>query len=65
MADKIIAPLAMLIFLVFMLFLAVYINEVDLWIVIGIVSALAAFDFWHSLRQSTAGPASSNHRETH
>ena len=55
MADKIIAPLAILLFLAFVAFLAIYINELDLWIVIGVVSAMGVFEFWQSLRNQDNG----------
>ena len=58
MADKIIAPLAILLFVIFMVFLAFYINEIDLWIVIALVAALAVFDFWGSLRHPENGSTS-------
>jgi uncharacterized membrane protein YoaK (UPF0700 family) len=50
MADKIIAPLAMLLFATFVAFLAIYINEIDLWIVIVVVVAMGVVDFWQTLR---------------
>ena len=49
MADKIIAPIAMALFLVFIAFLAVYINEINLWCVLVIVSVLAVYDFYRTL----------------
>ena len=55
MADKIIAPLALLMFLAFVAFLAVYVNQIDLWIVIVLVCCLAVFDFWKTLRSSSNG----------
>ena len=55
MADKIIAPFAILLFLAFVAFLAVYINEIDLWIVILAVSAMGVFEFWQSLRSQNNG----------
>lgn len=55
MADKIIAPLAILLFLGFVAFLAIYINEIDLWIVILAVSAMGVFEFWQSLRNQNNG----------
>lgn len=58
MADKIIAPLAILLFLGFVAFLAVYVNELDLWIVIGIVSAMGVYEFWQSLRNQNNGKQS-------
>jgi len=55
MADKIIAPVALLLLLVFFAFLAVKINEIDLWVIIALVSALAIFDFWQTLRHPENG----------
>jgi len=55
MADKIIAPLAILLFLAFVAFLAIYINEIDLWVVIVAVSAMGVFEFWQSLRNQNNG----------
>jgi len=52
MADKIIAPLALLLFIVFIGFIAVYVPEVDLIIVLGGVAALAIYDFWTTLRSN-------------
>lgn len=50
MADKIIAPIAIALFLVFISFLAIYINEPDLWVVLVGVSVLAVYDFYQALR---------------
>lgn len=50
MADQIIASIALLMFLVFLGFLALYIGELDLWIVILAVGMLAATDFSSSIR---------------
>ena len=55
MADKIIAPFAILLFLAFIAFLAIYINEIDLWIVIIAVGAMGVFEFWQSLRGQKNG----------
>ncbi|MCW5700663.1 MAG: hypothetical protein KIT00_12565 [Rhodospirillales bacterium] len=52
MADQIIAPLALLLFLIFLGFLAIYIGELDLWIIILLVAMLAATDFANSVRDS-------------
>lgn len=58
MADKIIAPLAMLLFVGFVAFLAIYINELDLWIVLLAVSAMGIVDFWQTLRSDNGKPSS-------
>ena len=50
MVDKIVAPLAILLFLAFVAFLAVYVNEIDLWVVVVAVSAMGVLDFWLELR---------------
>jgi len=50
MADKIIAPIALFLFVGFAAFLAIYVNEPDLWIVLISVTVLAGYDFWSSLR---------------
>ncbi|RMD61869.1 MAG: hypothetical protein D6826_08805 [Alphaproteobacteria bacterium] len=55
MADRIIAPLALLVFIAFTLFLAVYINEIDLWIVIVLVQIMAIVDFWQAMRAAGNG----------
>lgn len=53
MADKIIAPIALLFFLIFLGFLAVYIGEIALWVVMVIVGAMAAYDFLQQLRSGS------------
>lgn len=55
MADKIIAPLALLLLIAFLVVLAAYIDEVDLWVVIIFVSGLAIVDFWQALRHPENG----------
>ena len=57
MADKIIAPLAMLLFVGFIAFLAIYINEIDLWIVLSAVAAMGVYEFWSSLRDENGKPS--------
>lgn len=52
MADQIIAPIALAIFIIFLGFLAVYIGELDLWIIVVGVSMLAVTDFVQELRNS-------------
>lgn len=51
MADQIIAPLALAVFIIFLGFLAVYIGELDLWIIVVGVSMLAVTDFVQELRR--------------
>jgi len=50
MADKIFAPIALALFIGFIAFLAIYVNEPDLWIVLIVVAILASYDFWQALR---------------
>lgn len=49
MDDKIIAPIAMGLFLIFIGFIAIYINRPNLWVVVVVVSALAVYDFWDTV----------------
>lgn len=49
MADLIVAPLALLLFFIFLGFLIFYVPEPDLIIVIAGVSFLALYDFWKSI----------------
>ena len=53
MVDKILAPIAFLMFLVFMGFLAVNINVLDLWVVIVGVVSMTGYDFIRTLREGT------------
>jgi hypothetical protein len=55
MADKIIATIAILTFVMFVGILAFYVNEIDLWVVIAVVTIMALFDFWQTLRGSNNG----------
>ncbi len=50
MADRIMATIALLMFLVFVGFLAVYINSFDLWVVLVVVAMMATADFVLTLR---------------
>ena len=50
MTDKILAVLSMTFFLAFIGFLAVWVNEPDLWVVVVVVAAMGAYDFWRSCR---------------
>jgi hypothetical protein len=52
MADRILATISLLMFLGFLGFLAVYIAKVNLWVIIVIVGAMAAYDFIQTLRQN-------------
>ena len=55
MADKIIAPIALALFLTFVAFLAVYVNRPALWVVIVVVCVFAVIDFWITLRKPNNG----------
>lgn len=46
MADKILAPFALLLFIAFIGFLIAYVPEIDLIIVLVGVAAMACYDFW-------------------
>jgi hypothetical protein len=50
MVDRILATLSLIMFIGFLAFMAVYIGEIDLWIVLVVVSVLAVFDFVVTLR---------------
>lgn len=50
MADQIMATIALLMFLIFVGFLAVYINSFDLWVVLAAVAMMATTDFVRTLR---------------
>lgn len=48
MTDKIMAVLALLTFVAFLGVVAWFVPEIDLIVVIALVSALVAYDFWQS-----------------
>ena len=50
MVDKVLAAASILILVAFMSVVTVYVNEPDLWIVVIIVLAMGAYDFWRSFR---------------
>ena len=56
MAEQIMATIALLMFLIFVGFLAVYINSFDLWIVLAAVSLMATTDFVQTLRADNREP---------
>jgi len=56
MADQIIATIALLMFLIFVGFLAVYINSFDLWVVLVAVAMMATTDFVQTLRADMNKP---------
>jgi hypothetical protein len=51
MMDRIFALLGMALFIGFVGVLIARVPKVDLWIVLVVVVAMAAYDFWRSLRQ--------------
>lgn len=51
MMDKIMAVLALATVIAFLGVVVVFVPEVDLMVVVVLVSALAIYDFWRSLRQ--------------
>lgn len=58
MADQIMATIALLMFLIFVGFLAVYINSFDLWVVLVAVAMMATTDFVQTLRADMNKPES-------
>jgi len=56
MVDQIMATIALLMFLIFVGFLAVYINSFDLWVVLVAVAMLATTDFVQTLRADMDKP---------
>lgn len=56
MADQIMATIALLMFLIFVGFLAVYINSFDLWVVLAAVAMMATSDFVRTLRADGKEP---------
>lgn len=55
MADKFLAIVSVALFVIFLGFVAIWVNEIDLWIVVAIVSAMAVFDFLRELYQMQSG----------
>jgi hypothetical protein len=49
-SDRILATLSLVLFVGFLAFMAVYIGEIDLWIVLAAVSVMAVVDFFITLR---------------
>jgi hypothetical protein len=58
MVDQIMATISLLSFVIFMVVLAVYINEFDLWLIVAAVVMMAATDFVHTLREDGNGSRS-------
>ena len=50
MSDMIMAVLALALMIASLVVVAVFVPDIDLIVVIAIVSALAIYDFWQSLR---------------
>ena len=57
MIDRILATISLLMFLVFLGFLAVYIDVLNLWAVVLLVGGMATYDFIRTLRQDAAAGA--------
>jgi len=57
MLDKILATLSLAMLVAFMMVIAVYVNEPNLWVVIVVVLIMAAYDFRRGLRRDRNGPA--------
>ena len=51
MIDRILATISLLMFLIFLGYMAVYIGEIDLWVVVLVVGMMAAYDFVQTLRE--------------
>lgn len=58
MTDKIMALLALATMITFLGVVAWFVPDIDLIIVIGVVSLLAIYDFWHTLRNSRSNGGS-------
>ena len=50
MTDKIMAVLALITLIAFLSVVAFFVPDIDLIIVIAVVSAMAIYDFWQQLR---------------
>ena len=57
MVDKLIGVSAILLLVAFMAVLVVFVPDIDLILVVGIVSAMAAYDFYLTLFKSRSGKA--------
>lgn len=53
MTDRIMAAVALVLFVGFLGFIATYIDEPDLWLITGAVALMAAYDFVRSLRNNS------------
>lgn len=56
MTDKIMAILALGMMIGFLSTVVVFVPDVDLIVVIVLVSVLAIYDFWDTLRNKTSNP---------
>ena len=54
--DRILAVLSIVGLIAFMGVVTVFVNEIDLWIVVVLVLLMAAYDFWRTLRSQGDGP---------
>ena len=52
MTDKIMAVIALVTMIVFLAVVAWHVPDIDLIVVIAVVSLLAIYDFWQSFRSS-------------
>ena len=55
MIDKLMAVVALATMIAFLAVVAWFVPDIDLIIVIALVSALAIYDFWRSLRKKGSG----------
>ena len=47
--DRILAILSMLALIGFMGIVTVFVNEIDLWLIVALVLAMGIYDFWRSV----------------
>lgn len=53
MLDKFLATISMLSLIAFMGVVAVFVNELDLWIVIVVVLIMGSYDFFREIRRES------------
>ena len=56
MSDKVMAIVALATMITFLAVVAWFVPEIDLILVIALVSALAMYDFWESFRRKNTSP---------
>lgn len=54
--DRILAILSMLALIGFMGIVTVFVNEIDLWLIVALVLAMGIYDFWRSVGRRGDGP---------